>query len=119
MRAPESRHVVHGGDERRRGHRPHAGHRGETSEDLIGRDDPFELLIQGLDLGIEGTEEVDQRGDHRQERGRERQFRHPREKGLGRAGAEATPLTAHERLDASDPRGAGAHDGLADGQPRA
>jgi hypothetical protein len=59
MRAPESSHVVYGDDERRRGHRPHAGHRGEMPEHLIGRDDPLELLIQGLDLFIDGPEEFD------------------------------------------------------------
>jgi hypothetical protein len=105
MRAPESSHVVHGGDERRRGHRPHAGHRGEMLEHLIGRDEPHELIIQGRDLFIDGTEEFYQRRDHRHERGLERQFLQPREEGLGRSRAEATPLPPHERLDPSDPRG--------------
>ena len=93
MRAPESGHVVHGGHERRRRHRPHAGYGGELPGHLVGRDDPLELLVQRLDLLIDGTEEFSQRRDHRGERGRERQFLHPRDKGLGRAGAEATPLT--------------------------
>jgi hypothetical protein len=48
---------------------PNAGHRGDMAEDPIGRDDPLELRIQSRDLCIEGTEERDQRGDHRQERG--------------------------------------------------
>jgi len=86
---------------------------------LIGRDDPLELLIQDRDLFIDGTEEFDQRRDHRHERRRERQFLHPREKGLGRSSAEATPLPPHERLDASDPGGAGANHSLADGEARA
>ena len=54
MRAPESGHVVHGGDERRRGHRPHAGHGSEMPGHLARRDDPPELLVQHLDLVVEG-----------------------------------------------------------------
>ncbi len=119
MRAPESSHVVHGGDERRRGYRPHAGHRGEMPGHRIGRDAPLELLIQGLDLFIEGIEQFYQRRDHHSERGRERHFLQPREKRLGRAGAETAPLTPHQRLDPGDPRGAGANYGLADGEARA
>ena len=86
---------------------------------LVGCDEPLQLLVQHLELMIEGTEEFEQRRDHRGERGRERQVLHPGDKGLGRAGAEATPLPPEQRLEARDPRGAGPDHGLPDGQARA
>jgi len=39
---------------------------------LVGRDEPSKLLVQHLELVIEGTEEVEQRRDHRGERRRVR-----------------------------------------------
>jgi hypothetical protein len=117
--ASRNRVTVHGGDEPHRRHRPHAGHGGEMPGHLVRRDDPPELVVQHLDLVVDGTEEFQERRDHRSERGRERQFLHPRDKGVGGAGADAIPLTPQQRLNACDPRGPGADHGLADSQARA
>jgi hypothetical protein len=54
MRVAEARHIVHRGCR----HRPHAGHGGQMPGRLIGCDDLLQLLVQQLELAIDGTEEV-------------------------------------------------------------
>jgi hypothetical protein len=67
MRAAESRDVIDGGDERRRRHRPHAGHRAQPPEARVGGGDRLDALVGVRELLIHVPHHGQEGGDFRED----------------------------------------------------
>jgi hypothetical protein len=97
MRAAESRDVIDGGDERRRRHRPHAGHRAQPPDARVGGGDRLDALVGVRELLIHVPHDGQEGGEFREDAAGQRQL-------------------AEQGADDRDVARASPHEGLAHGE---